>query len=594
MRFPDTFIEDLKRQADIVRVVGDYVQLKKKGQNWMANCPFHNEKSASFSVSPSKNIFYCFGCHKGGSVLNFVMEVESVTFPEAVRIVAQKANVTLPVMEHDEKYQQRRSEAEDVIQLNQWAMLWWETQLAVSGEGGLGRTALMSRGLTEQTCKTFHIGYAPDDWNELTNHLKSKGATDEQIMRSGLVVKKDDGGYYDRFRGRLMFPVFNTQGHPIAFGGRILKGEGAKYLNSPETPAFIKGLNLFGLNFTRESIKRQGFAILVEGFLDLVVPHQHGVANLVASLGTSLTPDQVKLLSRFTRKVVVNYDGDKAGVSAAKKSIEILLREGFEVKVLVLPDGADPDEFIRKHGVAEYTKRRGQSLPYINFVIEQSLVGRNLNNPADKERAVNEILPYIRILPSSLQQREYFDLAMNAYQINDRGILLELWNSVKTGREVKDSALGRLAMPSPAEKRLLELLLSEPAIRERVCPILHEYVTDDLPTAALFEAIRLLDDNGQEVGFDSLNRILGEDSASAELLPVLLMADPSKNPEGEVSSCLNALWLLQCKKKTLDLRERIRQAEQHSDQDLQLKLSQEHLELARERNRRMQLGRANA
>src|SRR6185436_9896006 len=348
MRYPQIFIDDLKRQADIVKVIQDYVSLKKKGANWMACCPFHKEKTPSFSVSPAKEIFYCFGCHKGGSVFNFVMEVERVTFPEAIKIVAEKSGVPLPKLVDDSRFEARRQEADDVIQLNKWALEWWQQQLEHGGaESRLGREYLSTREITDETRKTFQLGFAPDRWDALSTHLRQKGASQLQIDRSGLVVKKEEGGSYDRFRCRLIIPVMDMQGRPIAFGGRTLKDDDAKYINSPETTAYVKGRHLFGLNLTRDEIRKQEYAILVEGFLDLIVPYQFGVRNVVASLGTALTADQGKLIGRFARKVVVNYDGDRAGVQAAKKAIEVLLAEDLEVKVLVLPDNADPDEYIR-------------------------------------------------------------------------------------------------------------------------------------------------------------------------------------------------------------------------------------------------------
>src|SRR3954468_8805210 len=352
MRFPQTFIDDLRRQADIVRVIQDYVSLKKKGANWMACCPFHQEKSPSFSVNPSKDIYYCFGCHQGGSVFNFVMEIERVTFPEAIKIVAEKANVALPVMVEDQKFEARRKEADEVIELNSWALEWWESQLEQNNaEARAAREYLKGRGISDETSKAFRLGYAPDSWDALTTHLKQRGASAAQIEHSGLVVKKDAGGFYDRFRGRLVFPVLDAQGRAVAFGGRTLQPGGEpKYLNSPETAAYTKGRHLFGLNQTRDEIRRRKFAILVEGYLDLIIPYQFGVRNVVASLGTALTPEQAKLLGRFARKIVVNYDGDRAGINAAKRAIEVLLPEDFEVKVLVLPEGADPDEFVRAHG----------------------------------------------------------------------------------------------------------------------------------------------------------------------------------------------------------------------------------------------------
>src|SRR5688572_6272864 len=438
MRYPQTFIDDLKRQADIVRVVQDYVQLKKKGANWMACCPFHKEKTPSFSVSPAKEIFYCFGCHKGGTVFNFVMEIERVSFPEAIKLVAEKSGVPLPKLIDDSRFEARRQESDQVIELNKWALEWWEQQLESSAEGRIARDYLEVREITDETRKTFRVGYAPDSWDALSIHLRQKGATQEQIEKSGLVVKKDEGGSYDRFRGRLIFPVMDIQGRPIAFGGRTLKDESAKYINSPETAAYVKGRNLFGLNLTRDEIRRSGFAILVEGFLDLIVPYQFGIRNVVASLGTALTSDQVKLLSRFARKIVVNYDGDPAGVQAAKKAISMLLVEDLEVKVLVLPDNADPDEFLRKFGVGEYTRQRGEAQTHIQFVIDQAVRDRNLRRPADKAAALEEVLPFVRAVRSRIQKREYFDIAMDALRMQPEQ-RREIWQRVRIGASIAAS-----------------------------------------------------------------------------------------------------------------------------------------------------------
>src|SRR6266446_481237 len=490
MLYPQTFIDDLKRQADIVRVIQDYVQLKKKGANWMACCPFHKEKTPSFSVSPTKEIFYCFGCHKGGSVFNFVMEIERVAFPEAIKIVADKVGVPLPKLVDDGRFEAKRKEADDVIQLNNWALEWWEQQLESGAEGRLAREYLLRREITEETRKAFRLGYGPDSWDALSLHLRQKGASQTQIERSGLVVKKDDGGSYDRFRCRLIFPVMDIQGKPIAFGGRTLKDDDAKYINSPETAAYIKGRNLYGLHLTRDEIRRNGFAILVEGFLDLIVPYQFGIRNVAASLGTALTPDQAKLLSRFARKVLVNYDGDQAGVQAAKKAIEILLAEDLEVKILVLPEGADPDEFLRKSGASEYHRRRGEAQPHIQFVIDQAVRDRKLSNPADKEAAIDEVLPYLRAVRSRLQKREYFDIAMDSLRIGDVTLRRELWQSIKTAinenARVGQTSRHAQVKPNVAEQRLLELLLADEELRRNFLPNLEPGDYADLPTALIF------------------------------------------------------------------------------------------------------------
>lgn len=599
MRYPQTFIDDLKRQADIVRVIQDYVQLTKKGANWMACCPFHKEKTPSFSVSPTKEIFYCFGCHKGGSVFNFVMEIERVAFPEAIRIVADKIGMPLPKMIDDSRFEARRQESDEVIQLNSWAMEWWQQQLESSKEARVARDYLVQRELNEETQKAFRIGYAPDSWDALSIYLRQKGATQEQIERSGLVVKKPEGpGSYDRFRGRLMIPILDVQGRPIAFGGRALKpDETAKYINSPETTAYVKGRNLFGLNLTRDEIRRQGFAILVEGFLDLIVPYQFGVRNVVASLGTALTDAQAKLLSRFARKVAVNYDGDRAGVQAAKKSIEILLAEDIEVKVLVLPDNADPDEFIRKFGVTEYQRRRAQAQPHIQFVIANALRDRNLHRPAEKAEAVEEVLPYIRAVNSRIQKREYFDIAMDSLRITDAALRRELWQSLKRGsveEGIGQSVIRRRPKkPTIAEQRLLELLFAKEDLREAILAMLEPSDYEDLLTAEIFKAFIELTRKGEAIDFESLRAKAGTDDVLSDVIASLLFDGSGKWDSRELHAanqrltpeeCVFGFRVMKIQDQLEQLNSEFADAEQARDSERLAALSMQHLALTRRRN----------
>jgi DNA primase len=600
MRYPQTFIDDLKRQADIVRVIQDYVQLKKKGANWMACCPFHKEKTPSFSVSPTKEIFYCFGCHKGGSVFNFVMEIERVAFPEAIRIVADKIGMPLPKMIEDSRFEARRQESDEIVELNGWAMEWWQQQLESSKEARIAREYLVQRELSEDTQKAFRLGYAPDSWDALSMYLRQKGATQQQIERSGLVVKKDDNsGSYDRFRARLMFPVIDAQGRPIAFGGRALKpDDNAKYINSPETVAYIKGRNLFGLNLTRDEIRRQGFAILVEGFLDLIVPYQSGVRNVVASLGTALTAEQAKLLSRFARKVVVNYDGDRAGVQAAKKSIEILLAEDIEVKVLVLPDDADPDEFIRKFGVTEYQRRRAQAQPHIQFVIENALRDRNLHRPADKAEAVEEVLPYIRAVSSRIQKREYFDMAMDSLGIDRDNVNTsqwrrELWQAVRDNRPTRSSAAHVVAKEkkvTAAEQRLLGLLLADADLRHQVLPMLKKEDYQDLATAPLVEALLALDREGTEIDFEALIRKTEGDEFAASIVPMMMMNSSlhGSNEHYIAEECVSTFRRMKIEHRIEELKLELVVAERQDDGEKLAKLVAERIELDAQRQLMLQ------
>jgi DNA primase len=385
----------------------------------------------------------------------------------------------------------------------------------------------------------------------------------------------------------------DIQGKPIAFGGRTLKDDDAKYINSPETAAYVKGKNLFGLNLTRDEIRRQEFVILVEGFLDLIVPYQHGVRNVVASLGTALTPEQVKLLGRFARKVVLNYDGDRAGVQAAKKSIEILLAEDLEVKVLVLPENADPDEFIRKFGVAEYQQRRAKAQPHIQFVIDQAVGDRSLHRPAEKAEAVEEVLPYIRAVRNRIQKREYFDMAMDALRIGDVTLRRELWQTLRSD----DAESGRAGQkilkrsgvkPTVAEQRLLELLLTHEDLRRIFLPRLELEDFADLPTAAIFRALLEIEKEGAPIDFEVLNQKTEGDSLAAELLPMLLMGDAKSVEDGKVDDilvtaekCLDALRLVRINHRIGELGVEIATAERLGDEAQVARLSSEYSGLDR-------------
>lgn len=589
MRYPQSFIDDLRRQTDIVRIVGDYVPLKKKGKDWLACCPFHKEKTPSFSVVPGKEIYYCFGCHRGGSVFDFVMEIERVAFPDAIKLVAEKSGVALPVLEGDERFRASRKAADEVIQLNTWAVEWWEQQL--SRNVGVMHY-LEQRGIGRATSQEFRLGYAPDAWDELGSFLKGKGATQGQIERSGLVVRKDEGGSYDRFRGRLMIPVCDTRGKVIAFGGRALKPDDVKYINSPETAAYRKGLHLFGLHLSRDSIRRAGFAILVEGFLDMIALYQAGVLNVAASLGTALTVDQSKLLSRSAKKIVINYDGDKAGVNAAKKAIETLLVDDFEIKVLVLPDGADPDEFVRAHGLSEYQKHRGKAQPYIQFVIDQSVHGRDLHRPAEKAAAADEVLQTLRAVTSRIQKREYFDIAMEELHIQDPTLRRELWAAVqpdRNGRDVTKAVTKHgQVKPTGAEQQLLELLISDAKLRDVIVPSVTPDVYESLPTAGLFRALVELSGDGAVIDFGSMSAKTDGDAIAADLLPGLMMyesvADNDRDENFSAARrCLAALRLMTIDRRIDEIRHEVITAERNGETSRLDELVSEQLKLTRKR-----------
>lgn len=597
MRFSQAFIDDLRRQADIVRIIQDYVALKKKGANWMACCPFHQEKTPSFSVNPAKGIYFCFGCQKGGSVYSFVMEIEHVPFPEAVKIVAQKTGVPLPAMQDDSRAEAGLREADEVIKLNEWALEWWESQLSDDNTAArLARGYVEARAISDETRRTFRLGYAPDSWDALSTYLKRRGASARQIEASGLVVKKETGGSYDRFRGRLMFPVMDAQGRPVAFGGRIMTPDGEpKYLNSPETAAYIKGRHLFGLNLARNEIRRRKFGILVEGYLDLIVPFQSGVRNMVASLGTALTREQARLLGRFARQVVINYDGDRAGVKATRRAMETLLAEDFDVKVLVLPDNADPDEFVRRFGVEAYHERRRQAVPFIQFALDQAVRERNLHRPADKAEAVEDVLSSVRVVRNPIQRREYFDMSMDRLRVATEQ-RRELWKQIQKGGgapgAAEPSAVSTKAVRvTIAEEKLLELLLHDEEIRRVILPEIEPGDYEDLATASIFRALAEESVDRGILDFDALLAVIGDDPDASRILPQLWMSEGQRDEDepidealGVAERCLNALRLMRADRQIDELGARIADAERAGDTRLRDELALEHLEWARRRN----------
>ena len=351
MAFPAAFIDELVQRNPIEDVVGHYVNLRRSGANLFGLCPFHGEKTASFSVAPDKGIYYCFGCHKGGGVINFQMEVEGLSYPDAVRALAKRVGMEVP---EDEQYQSRYRAQERLWALHKEAARFFHSQLYAP----IGAEALnyaLGRGMSKSILTTFGVGFAPDTWDSLVKAMRAKGYTDEELRDSGLVtVSQKNGNLFDRFRGRLMFPIIDVRGNVIGFGGRIIKNDkdAAKYLNSPETLIFNKRKNLFGLNLAKKT--KQEFLILVEGNIDVVALHQYGFDNAVASLGTSLTEEQATLLTRYTEQIVLIYDGDEAGQRATRRAIPILEKAGIQVKVLQIRDAKDPDEFLKKFGADRF------------------------------------------------------------------------------------------------------------------------------------------------------------------------------------------------------------------------------------------------
>ncbi len=477
MANPGDFAYDLKQQADIVRIIGEYVQLRKSGaQNYSGLCPFHNEKSASFSVHQSRQFFHCFGCGVSGDVFTFVQKIENITFPEAVRAVAQRIGVPMPKVEYSSPQEAREAKLRGaLLDANEIACGWFQEQLR-KPDAAHAREYLKSRGLDEETIRKFRIGFAPESGFLLRDRMK--GEFSEEIVReSGLFSWKEDASrdssaaksapsaLYSKFRNRIMFPIANEQGKVIAFTGRTLATDeksGPKYLNSPETAIYSKSRVLFNLNLAKEAIKalrEHGFVVLVEGQMDCISLYREGIHNVIATSGTAFTEFQAKLLARFTKRVVVNFDPDTAGAAAAERSLALLVSEDFEIRVLTLEAGFDPDLFVRKKGRAAYEAALHGSQKYFDYLIERARKQFPAGTPEAKLKAVNYLIPHIQRLSSKLVRDEVAMDIAHKLQI-ESSVLREELRHVAGSRTAHEVKSARVEQITPIERILIRALAS--------------------------------------------------------------------------------------------------------------------------------------
>ena len=436
MAFSPAFIDELIAQNPIEDVVGQYVNLKRSGANMFGLCPFHGEKTASFSVAPDKGIYYCFGCHKGGGVINFQMEVEGMSYPDAVRALAKRAGMEVP---EDEEYQSRYRAQERLWALHKEAARFYHGKL-YAPEGAEALRYATGRGMPKGVLTTFGIGYAPDSWTNLVDHLRKKGYTNEELKDSGLVtVSQKNGNLFDRFRDRLMFPIIDVRGNVIGFGGRIMKKDdnAAKYLNSPETLIFNKRKNLFALNLAKKS--KLGYLILVEGYMDAIALHQYGFDCAVASLGTALTADGATLLSKYTDQVVLIYDGDNAGQNATQRAIPILEKAGLKVKVLQMQGAKDPDEYLKKYGADKFRLLLEGSSNRIEYQLNAIAKKYDISIDDQKVQYVHDCAALIATLDSPIKREIYGKRVAESASLSEKAVEMEVEKArkIRIAREKK-------------------------------------------------------------------------------------------------------------------------------------------------------------
>jgi DNA primase len=556
-----SFAERVKQQADIVRVVGEYVRLKKTGKDFSGLCPFHQEKTPSFTVSPIKQIFYCFGCGKGGDVFNFVMDLDKCPFPEAVRTVAEKCGIAIP--RPKERSPEERKETQQraaLVEMHREAQTFFAKQISGTLEGKAARAYLEDRGIDNKTIDRFGIGYAPSDGDALLRFLKQK-YPEKLLVESGLISRGEQGGrLFDRFRRRITFPISNDSGKIVAFGARALGDDQPKYLNSPETPIYSKSNVLYHLDRAKEALRRSDFAVLVEGYMDAIAVARAGISNVVASCGTSLAEQQIKLLSRFTKRVIVNYDPDNAGQSATERSVSLLLEQDFEVRVLALPPvgdkKADPDLFLRERGIEEYTKLLKDAPPYVDYLIARARQ-MDLTTGEGKRRAVNFLLPYVQKIPNTILRSEWATRIAQQLRLDEpvlRAALSKAAAQRHSELKIQPELVGRSA--KPVERRLIRMLAEAAGFRRELAQQLQAaQLHHGLETEKVFSGLIAAALSDEPVQATEVAAQLEE--RDRRMLFEILFEEASEPSWEEAASCIEALQHRQAERELADVQRSI-------------------------------------
>jgi len=581
-RIPEEIIDEVRQSNDVVEVLGQYLSLKRTGSTYKALCPFHQEKTPSFVVTPAKQIWHCFGCGKGGNVISFVMEHDKVSFIEALRTLAKRANITLP---SSDDYKEG---AHDLLyQANEFAAKFFQERLT-SGTGTGAREYLKNRGISDQSLELFRLGYAPNAWEDLIKAAGKQGLSLQLLKEAGLVVARDEGnGYYDRFRHRIIFPILSLSGRVIGFGGRSLEqSPQAKYLNSPETPIYHKGRGFYGFCQAKSPVQDAGKAILVEGNFDLIIPYQHGFKNILATSGTALTPDQARLLSRYARQAVLCYDPDAAGQNATDRAIPLLLEAGIDVKVAVLPPGMDPDLTIRREGQQAFASIIESAITFIEFKVMRARLMSDLSQVADKSALVNNILNLLALVTDPVKRRLYIKELAEAAGL-DESFVLDLARK-KDGLKPEGS---QQEEPSPDrpdwETEILSILLRRPENIEAVLP---ELTAQGLASTRLINLLKKMGAIYQDTGrLDGAGLVMKfEDREEQSLLSGSLAhkelpddsLDSAENDAQLLSDYLAKLRKQNLKPRLKAIQQEIKQAEKAGDSILVAKLLRQYQDLS--------------
>ena len=581
MALPADFAQHVKSSADIVRIIGEHVRLKKTGNSFVGLCPFHQEKTPSFNVHPTRQFFYCFGCGAKGDVFRFVMDTEKIAFPEAVRRVAQRAGIPVPAdAPSGEPMSPERRLRAALEELHQKALEFYRKQLR-SAEAAPVRELIRKRGVTDESAEEFGLGFAPASGSALTSYLSKLGVPSDVLEASGLVIRRDQGGDFDRFRNRWIFPIAAENGKIVAFAGRALGDDHPKYLNSPETALYTKSRVLYNLFRARDAIRTAGGTVMVEGYMDAIAVYQAGIKNVVASCGTALTETQARMLARHGTEVIVSYDPDSAGVAATDRSVSLLLEEGLSVKILRLPGGLDPDQFIQQKGAEAYRAQLAEAQPFFRYLAGRALEAHGRATPQAKLAGINFVLPYLAKVPNKLIRAELVNDIAQKLDVS-AGIILDSFRKAGLDRResVKPPAdLGRI--PS-AEAMLIRLFLdSEEAARD-LGPLLEEKeLMGELELGSIINTIVGMISAGLAPDAASLSDRLEE---SQQKILARIVFDKEARPVsiGEISTYIGSLERSRLERRRSALQREIAAAQKLQDNQRTVELLREQQEVDKE------------
>ena len=550
----EEFINAVRERSDIYDVVSRYVPLVMKGGRFWACCPFHEEKTPSFSVSPDKGSYYCFGCHEGGNVFKFISKMENISYFDAVKLQAERLGIKIPSRKKTSEEIQAEQGKTALLKITALARDFYHECLIKSKEGEQGRKYFAARGITQKVIEDFQLGFAPDSWDFLTKKIKAQGFSEKQLISAGLAVEKKSGdGIYDRLRGRVIIPISDNSGKAVAFGGRILVTDEnqPKYLNTPETEIFSKGKLLFGLDKSARAIISANTAIIVEGYMDAISLFSAGIENVVASLGTAFTEGQAKLLSRYARRIIFCYDSDEAGQRATVRALPIMKNTGAEVFILVIPDGKDPDEFIKKHGKNEFEQLLKNVLPVIDYQFQYFLKHTDYSTFAGKMQVLREILPLCRELKSNVIQGEYLK-KFSAVLLLDENLILSEWKKLSARSPSKTQTQKTLP---PVKNYLIQQCGGTIIKKLWYQPDLIEYIIKILPKEYFInlhiEIINYIENcynQGKMPNDLTANEILSE-AANAELYRILGTDAPEDSETAAFQDSVKLMQRVILKKK---------------------------------------------